>query len=284
MNSFKEHRKQILVLDEFQQFVSKASIQSSVLLPMANTLFESNHYENRTKDKVTRVEDAHLSILAACTLDTYERMWKPGFRDIGFNNRLFIVPGSGQRRFSIPHKIPDAETDALKRDLSILVASSKRKTLSLIPEARDLYDKWYIGQDNGVHTKRLDQYAMRLMMLLAANEGKNLIDADIVMKSIKLVDWQLEVRRQHDPIDADNAIADLEQRVRRQLLKGPMTDRDLKRGVHYERAGIWYYERAIKNLEATGEVEFDKTSGTWILARGVTTVVPTGSDDGNYRQ
>jgi len=99
--------KLLLCFDEFKQFVSKCKIESSVLLPCVNSLFENTWYESRTRQKSIVLKDVHLSVLAASTVDTYERTWDPSFTDIGFNNRLFLVPGSGERKFPIPEKIPD---------------------------------------------------------------------------------------------------------------------------------------------------------------------------------
>ena len=63
----------VLCLDEFKAFVGKATIQSSVLLPCVNTLFEDNKYSNVTQKSHITIENAHLSLLAASTVDTYER-------------------------------------------------------------------------------------------------------------------------------------------------------------------------------------------------------------------
>jgi hypothetical protein len=56
-------RRAVLSIDEFRQFESKAKIQGSVLIPMLNTLFEKNRYENLTKDSHLLVEDGHLGFL-----------------------------------------------------------------------------------------------------------------------------------------------------------------------------------------------------------------------------
>ena len=71
------------------------------------------------------------------------------------------------------------------------------------------------GFDRSVHSRRLDTYALRLMPLLAVNDMKTAIDVETVRKAIFLCDWQLEVRKLHDPIDADNALAKMEEKIRR---------------------------------------------------------------------
>ena len=103
---FQRDKNLLLAFDEFKQFINKCKIEASVLLPAVNSLFEMNLYETYTKTSNIKIEDAHLSILAASTVQTWERIWTPAFTDIGFYNRLWLVPGMGERKFSLPEKIP----------------------------------------------------------------------------------------------------------------------------------------------------------------------------------
>ena len=161
----------LLCLDEFKQFVSKCKIESSVLLPCVNTLFESNRYESHTKTTAINLENAYLSLLAASTVQTYERTWDASFTDIGFNNRLFLVPGSGQRKFAFPPKIPLTEIIILKSRLGKLIEFvGPRLEMGITPEAHSIYENWYLNLERSVHSKRLDGYALRFMLLLAVNE------------------------------------------------------------------------------------------------------------------
>ena len=47
------------------------------------------------------------------------------------------------------------------------------------------------------------------------------------------MDWQLAMRKLYDPIDADNEVAKMEERIRRNLRTRAMSIRDLKRSCHY---------------------------------------------------
>lgn len=254
----------MLCLDEFKLFVSKCQIQSSVLLPCVNTLFESNRYESRTKTTNVNLEDAHLSMLAASTVQTWERSWDPAFTDIGFNNRLFLVPGTAKRKFSLPSKISDRDKLTLKEGLLKVVNHvGKFLELEITPSAADLYHNWYMNMERSIHTKRLDTYAMRLMSLLAVNDLKDEVDEETVNKAISLCDWQLEVRKTHDPIDADNKIARMEEKIRRALRKGQKKERRLQQRVNAHRSGLWVYETARKNLEKYKEIAFNSKSKKW---------------------
>jgi hypothetical protein len=87
------------------------------------------------------------------------------------------------------------------------------------------------------------------MSLLAVNDLKTEVDVETVEKVIKLCDHQHRVRQLHDPVDADNAVASLEEKIRRTLrAKGSASSRALKRVLHPERTGLWFYNTALKNL------------------------------------
>jgi len=257
----------LLCFDEFKQFISKCRIDGSVLLPCVNTLFESNRYQNITSKSEVNLERAYLSMLAASTVATYERTWDASFTDIGFNNRLFLVPGSGEKKFSFPKKI-SFENKAKLRDRlgAILRAVAEATEFDITPEAEALYHDWYMGLERSIHAKRLDTYAMRFMILLAVNERRDRIDQSIVDKVVRLMDWQLEVRRMHDPIDADGQAAKMEEKIRRILrARGPLSERELKRHVHSDRTGLWIFTMAMKNLQAARELQWVKTEKLWTL-------------------
>ena len=249
----------LLCLDEFKSFVSKCKIESSVLLPCVNTLFESNRYESHTKTTAIKLENAFLSLLAASTVQVYERTWDASFTDIGFNNRLFLVPGSGQRMFAFPPKVPFQEKIILKSRLGkLLEFVGPRLEMGITPEAKALYENWYFNLERSVHSKRLDGYALRFMGLLAVNEFQREITPDTVRKATALMNWQLKVRKFHDPIDADSATAKMEEKIRRVLAEGPRSDRELKQRTHARRAGLWIYEAARRNLERGKEISWDR--------------------------
>jgi len=252
----------LLCHDEFQQFVGKASIQSSVLLPCVNTLFELNHYESHTKESGISLHDVALSMLSASTIDTYERTWSPSFTAIGFNNRLFIVPGHGSRKYPLPKVIPIDEKIKIIQALDkIIMTVGTKCELTISNDALDKYSSWYMKLEPSIHSRRLDTYAMRFMSLLAVNNDLQLIDSGTVEKVIDLMDWQLKVRQFYDPIDADNEMAKMEEKIRKQLShRGPLSDRDLHRFTGAHRTGLWIFKRAIGNLEQAGEVIFNNTT------------------------
>lgn len=257
-----ENNQLLLIFDEFKSFVSKCGIDGSTLLPCVTTLYESTRYGSRTKHSKIEIDNAHVSLLAASTVDTYNACWKSQFVDIGFNNRLWLVPGGAKRRFSLPPKMdPDTRYRLKKELLGVLSHVEGCPELSITPSARAIYHDWYINGPKGVHAKRLDTYATRLMALIAANDLKAEVDDATVQKAIALCNNQHDVRRRYDPVDADNEIAKMEIKIRRTLDAGPLSQRDIKMRVNYKRKGIWLYTTAISNLLKMGEIENDRATG-----------------------
>lgn len=254
----------LLYQDELKALIQKMKIDSSVLLPCINSLFEDDHFHSLTKSHRIELDNANLSILAASTLDTYQSMFTAAFLDIGFVNRFFIVIGGGKRKFSIPEPIPGDLKLKLRHELGEVLAfteslsNGRNYAMPLTPKAREIFDDWYHGLESSVFTKRLDTYGHRLMPLLAINEMKSEIDEGIARKVVALLDYQLAARKLADPLDADNAVAKMEQNIRRHLSMSRMRGRDLKKACHYERAGLWVFDQAIKNLISAKEVEYDK--------------------------
>jgi hypothetical protein len=206
-------------------------------------------------------------VLAASTIETYENTWTSSFTDIGFNNRLFLVPGSGERKYSFPAKVPDSEKYCQKERLrQILQHVGSGLELDITPDARELYQHWYLNLERSIHAKRLDTYAIRLMNLLSVNELKSEIDVDVVEMVTALANWQLEVRRVHDPIDADNRVARMEEKIRRVLSRwGSLSERDLVRFTNAHRDGLWCFRMARRNLHSANEIGFNRIDKKYFL-------------------
>ena len=262
---FEVDKRLILCYDELKHFVQKSTIASSVLLPCIGTLFENNRFETNTKNKHILMEDVYLSLIAASTVDTYETMFKSTFTDIGFTNRLWIVPGRSTKRISLPPPVPEEEINKIKAGIDNMNWKLGTYTkLSITDEAFTLYNDWYINMTRSVHTKRLETYAKKLMILLTINEGLDEVCLETMEKVIKFCDWQLAVRKKYDPIDAENIYADMEQRVIKHLDRGMLTKRELKQLIArtIKRVGVKYFENTLRNLKESGDIEEVKAGKT----------------------
>jgi ribosomal protein L37AE/L43A len=260
-----EDTKVLLTYDELKSFTAKANIQHASLLPITNTLFEKNSAANEKADakKSIVVEDGYLALLAACTTDTYIDIFSPKYIDIGFNNRLFIVPGDSNKRISFPEDPPDEEKRYLKCTLDerlefLWKLHSEGQEIGFDKDARKKWDKYYntLRDRHSVHTKRIDQYGLRLMPLLALNDLKSSIDVITVNKVIALLEWQYKVRQLYDPIQSDDRVAKMEEKIRRCLRKKKKWAQwELQRDVNYSREGIWVWKNARDNLVSNFEMQ-----------------------------
>jgi hypothetical protein len=99
------------------------------------------------------------------------------------------------------------------------------------------------------------------------NELKMEIDAAIAQKVVALLTYQLEARRQVDPIDADNAVARLEEKMRRLPGPAPLIKRDLERRGHKTPVGSWTWDTALRDLMKNRKVVFDQKKNLYTLKK-----------------
>lgn len=228
-------------------------------------------------------------MLAASTYDSYQLVWDSHSLAIGLNNRLLVVAAESDRVVPLVGKIPEERQQRLQTQLRQLFETldelQERSSfikvhgvlrevrdrgpveLVLTPDAQELWRRWYLTRPQDVYSVRLDTIGQRLMLIFAFAQGNfREIDADTVRAVSDLLEWQHKVRMAHDPIDAGNEVAKMEEAIRRQLgARGPLSRRDLKRFTHAHRAGEWIFRTALENLLAAREVTFDRASGCFVL-------------------
>jgi Bifunctional DNA primase/polymerase, N-terminal/Protein of unknown function (DUF3987) len=280
----KDRSDLLLHFDEFKAFVDKAKNEHSIALPMVATLYERGDYDNRTKTERLSIRGASLSVLAACTADTYATMFDQRFFAIGLLNRLWLVTDRTTERIAVPKLIPELEVATLRdhvrdllQDIDARYARNGLRPIAyhLTPAAEEVFTAWYRSRCGSIFERRLDSYGHRLMILLAATSGRTEVDQATAEAVIALLGYQLEVRRECDPVDAENTIAALEERIRRVLARGALKGRDLKRRLHSDRFGLWAWNTAVSNLIQADEVRADRASDTYWLVPAVTTSVTT---------
>ncbi len=262
----------LLTFDELRAFVDKARIDGSVLLSLVNSLFEDSRAENHTKRYTIELENVHLSLLSACTLDTFSNLFDQNFIAIGFPNRLFLVLDEAKERKPVPRDVDREQEIKLQQRLGAILAGLRGYTpenpllVGLTPEAEELWAKFYTSIPNTMSGIRIDQIGLRFAMLLAVSSEQFEIDPEMIRAAIAICRWELAVREEVMPIEAANAVAALEERIRRVLKsRGPLRERDLKRHVNASRAGLWVFEAAKSNLERAGEIIFEPRNRVFAL-------------------
>ncbi len=244
----------LLILDEFRSFVSKAQgVKGSVLLPMVTSLYSKTHYQNSTRNSNIDIPDAHLSITGACTVETFQTTFTPEFRSIGALNRLFLVAGKREKLRPLPMPLPSGTLSDLQRRTmkQIDEAELKKPVIPFTAEAVARWEDIYreIHERDNPYTARLDTYGLRFLMLFAITTGSPKIGPELVEAVRVLLDYQYELRKEVDPLDAEGITARIERAIVRQLRKGRMADRDLRRACNASRTGLWAFEAAMQNLK-----------------------------------
>ena len=257
--------RSLLIFDELRTFVNKAKQNGSLILPMTTTLFEKNSYINITRThKPVDLKNLHLAMASACTFETYETMWEPQFLNIGFLNRLFLVADSSDKERSRPKEIPPDILNPLKTETFDLIQRVSQMPgairLDLSPSADELWEDWYHRRPRDLHSIRLDTIGLRLMPLLAANTGEfSLVPVEIVEKVIEMVDYQHQVRKLYDPVDADTKMAIMEEKIRRVLMvRGRLRKWELQQYTNANKLGLWFFKAALENLLKNQEIFYDK--------------------------
>ncbi len=246
----------LLVYDEFKHFVDKS--RTSSLLTLTNELFGKTDYDGDTKDATVTVRDGHLTILGACTVHTFERMFSSDFRDIGFLNRILLVWGEREKELPFPSEIPSERRETLQarvREIIAATQSQSRPAFDFAPDARRLYDEWskgWLGQS--VYHERLDTMMLRLLPLYALITLSERFERSHVEALIHLMECQYQTRKSFDPVDSSSKIARCEQKILRVLEKGQMGEARVKDLTHARDQGIWFYKKAWGNLEKEGYV------------------------------
>jgi hypothetical protein len=251
--------KLVLVYDELRSFVQKCDIKGSNLLQGVTTLFENNLLENATKDKYRRVDNCHLSLLGFCTVDTWTNLFSANFIDIGFINRLWIVPGDANRKNFLPKEISNLKKLGLMTRLTEVLKTFPEGQVTLIEmdeDAEDRMNQWYKSYERNDFTKRLESYGLRLLQIMAISEKKTEIDLDMVERVITLLEWQKRVREAYQPTEYTSVMAQIENLIRNVVKANPMiAEGRIKNKIRAKRFETWKVDKAFENLTKSGELK-----------------------------
>jgi hypothetical protein len=252
-----DHPDLLLAYDELKGMVDKFQVRGSSLLAAVASLFEANDWQNVTKKKKDSpaVHGANLSLVGCSTRETYARMWKSEPIAIGLPNRLFVVDADRKAKIAWPKKPDPKRVEEIKARIQAQLPTD-RLVLPITPEAQKVWGAWYESLPPTEHAKRLDSIGLRLLPLIALTTDKKEIDSETIEAVIPILNYELAVRIDTDPIDAENTIAELEEKIRRQLKRrGPLSERDIRRHSHADRAGLWAFRSAVDNLVRAKEIK-----------------------------
>lgn len=262
-------RRVVLIFDEFRRFEGKAFIDGSVLRAMVNELYESNVYDNATRDRTISICEGHLTFLSNSTDKTYRNLLNASeFRDMGFLNRLLIIISNSNKRVAQPKAPPEKMLEPIRAelrgyfdDLPVLNpdgSASRELVIPLTPAAKKIWQEWYYSLPRTDDTARLDNLGMRLMALLAFTSGQSEVDDKLLNAVLQILDYEWQVRRIYKPIEAETLSGRVEQAIRNQLhQRGPLSHRNLRRHTNADRYGLKAFDAALESLEEHGEIRIE---------------------------
>src|SRR5260370_9111416 len=83
-------------------------------MPLLTNTWGKGRWSNDTLTYSVDLNDAAISVLSACTLKTFGSAFRGGEADIGFLNRLWLVPGQRGQFISLPEVVaPEGRTNRL---------------------------------------------------------------------------------------------------------------------------------------------------------------------------
>jgi hypothetical protein len=262
LRELSQNQQTLVCYDELKSFVDKSKVQNSNLLPMVTSMFEGENWDNVTKQskQSVSVRGGHLSLIGCCTLDTYAEMWTTESISIGLPNRLFVLLGTRKAKVALPQPPDEKVLSEIRKRItkqieSLHLESDKQLKFDLTEEAEECWKTWYENIPDSIHARRIDTIGLRLLVLIAFTTDKTSVDLETVEIVKAILDYEFAIRKLTDPINADNKIARLEESIRRVLeARGTLKERDLRRYVHAERVGLWFFENAIENLRKAEDI------------------------------
>ena len=264
-----------MVVDELKTLLQKTHIRGSVLLPMLASLYEQTYYQNETQHTSINLQNARLTLMANSTLDTYESLWDHEALAIGLVNRLFLVTNNPKPRVALPKTPNTVAINALASRIKLQLETPPPAPYTFTKAADRLWSNWYANLPKSEFAKRLDGLGFRLMPILTATMDKLAVDDEVIIAVVALLDYEFNVRKELQPIDADNAVAKMEQKIVRILdIHGPLTRRDLVKYCNAHRTGEWIFRTSLENMMGVKVVAFDARSGHYHLADQVIDLLP----------
>ena len=252
----------LITFDEMQALIAKGSIKNSVLLPVLNQLYENSYADFPVAAGKREVKGVHLSIIGASTPDTYEMMYSGDAVNMGFPNRIFLVPGAGTRKFAIPPPMPKREKLRVMSRMKGLASSLQDSTeFTHTSTAYEVYNTWYqsLSKQKDANVARIDSTTHRLAMILALNKGTTRITEELFAQAIALGNWQIEIRKKliYGTSGSSNSIVEAKilQVIKRPSSKKGMYFSEIWHKIKGEKYGHELVNKTLKTLKESDRIE-----------------------------
>jgi hypothetical protein len=245
-------RHAILYYPELAKFISKAGIEHSSFADDILNLYEAEDYGNLIKSAKQSFQFSAGSYCFGwcwCTTDRkFPGLWaRLSNADSGLNDRMFFLLSPETPReaglYQEPNLLGAAHTQGLIHQAIAQAVFDY--------EDRRLVDKVVRGMN-----PRSIGLVEKFALYFAMDTGSNVIDADHVERAKALADYEDQVQKYLDPIEAETVLGRVQQEMTRELRfnGGKMTYRDFSRNLHAERKGTEQWKVAVRGLIENGTI------------------------------
>ena len=254
--------------DIFEKGKSGANMRNSFLGELLK-LYEANITGNHARGAKTKIqiENAHLALVGGATLSGYRAMWycTQGASE-GLQSRIIPI---GSDASIMPGRQRPADAEKLNIAFQNLMEIVKHpaQQFDVIDSAWATYDDWWNQKDQAKPSvTRLNDIVKKVAIILAATNGRSIIDDSIMSQGIQFADYILESRQRNNPKDATTLTQAMENAIIDCYTKhGDMSANKCRRVLHPYRlpGGSGVFKQAFQNLIAVGYLrEIAKTYKT----------------------
>ena len=210
--------------DEFSALLAKQSIEHSTLTEDLNSRRPAEH--GATSKEFDQTVECYLTMLAGTTDELWLRTFNSQAVQVGFLNRLFLVPAYRTSRIDNPGVVDESSWRELQgrvvRALRATAADAGVTFQGVTGEAGDVVSEWSRRVPAEADLKayaRVDVYVRRLAAILTVldNPGSLEVTRQAAEVACALGTWQYESRLLAQPLEGDNQYAIREAELRRYL-------------------------------------------------------------------
>jgi DnaB-like helicase N terminal domain len=232
----------LLMPDELGHLLTKARIDCASFPYVLNTAFYISDFElTMARGKKISVNVA-LSILGGIVAENFESCFSSATTS-GLHDRFIF--GLNPSPFSYVYRPLDCGPE-----------STEPCAVEIAGDVWEARDEW-ISNIAGV-TPRVAEQALRVAVIGAAFSGRRVLHARHLSAARAFGEYQARVRQKLAPNPGENPDARCAFAILRALEHGEWyLRREIGRKIHADRFGPNVFERAVRGLEATGEIHLD---------------------------
>lgn len=250
-------RNVILWYDEFETFVTKATIDRSSMMGHLLSIYDASMFSNRKSSKrefFTHPANEYCgSFIACCPDETFTELWAklPNSGDSGWKSRFFFVLQ--------PEEFKDITGEVYVDTANGAVLTRKRMNAAMQQKTFEITNPQMIAakiKELGLKPRYI-KLVEKMALYFAIDRGFTEIEESCIERAVALVKYGMEVKNYFPTYESKNKEASLQQKITNKLMQkgGSMGLRDLETALHKKRHGTTEWYRAFQGLIIDGQVQ-----------------------------